>query len=228
MLRDNYLDSFDRETLQAAADVLVFFGYRVYLSPLIDNGKLLHVKGYRAAFKKRARLVTQQVAELADSGLPLVSCETVTRLMFEQEYRQILGHDIGIQIHSIEAFVRQALRQQEKPPRVSSQQAVSLLPHCMEQTAARDAAQNWAKIFQQLAIPFSSQSLGCCGMSGQFGHEVENRQLSETIYQLLWKPTLEDSAEVMLASGFSCRCQGKNHGRPLLHPVVYLRQILRA
>jgi FAD/FMN-containing dehydrogenase/Fe-S oxidoreductase len=226
LLRDNYLDSFDRQTLQAAADVLNFFGYKVYLSPLIDNGKLLHVKGYRNEFKKRALATVQQVTGLAETGLPLISCETVTRLMFDKEYPQILEQKFDITVHSIEAFLLKALHLLKQKPTLTEQRAVTLLPHCMEQTTARDAAENWSGIFTQLDIPFHSQPLGCCGMSGQFGHEVENQELSEKIYQLRWKPTLESAKRVMLASGFSCRCQGENHNQALLHPVVYLKQLL--
>jgi hypothetical protein len=54
---------------------------------------------------------------------------------------------------------------------------------------------------------------------------VENVDLSDRIFTLAWQPALESldpSQSVILATGFSCRCQLKNHDWPVSHPVEYL------
>ncbi|MCK4707877.1 MAG: FAD-binding oxidoreductase [Gammaproteobacteria bacterium] len=226
LLRDNYLQSFDRQTLQASCDVLQKLGYQVYLSEVIHNGKLLHVKGYRSEFKKQAQSVMDIIQSYADTGLPLISLETVTRLMFDMEYAEILQQNNKLKIHSIESFLLQALQQKKHIPDVKNQQQVTLLPHCMEQTTAKESSLDWQAVFEKLGIPLKIINAGCCGMSGLFGHELENNQLSDNIFDLYWKPTLQASQKTILASGFSCRCQTKNHHHTSIHPVVHLSQIL--
>jgi len=51
----------------------------------------------------------------------------------------------------------------------------------MEQTADKQSFANWQKIFENLAIPLQIKISGCCGMSGLFGHESENKILAEKI-----------------------------------------------
>lgn len=226
LLRDNYIQSFDHQTLQACCDVLQKLGYQVYLSENIHNGKLLHVKGYRKNFKQLAHKVLTQVNQLGETGFPLISIETVTRLMFDMEYPDILRQKKQTNIHSIESFLLQVLQKRKHAPEVKNHHPVTLLPHCMEQTSAKESSQNWKTVFERLGIPLKVINAGCCGMSGLFGHEVENSKLSDDIFKLYWNPTLESAQGVMLASGFSCRCQSKNHRQHTIHPIVHLANIL--
>jgi Fe-S oxidoreductase len=50
--------------------------------------------------------------------------------------------------------------------------------------------------------------------------------MSESIFSLRWKTVAENNNNVLLATGFSCRCQLKNHGHRVLHPVQYLTGLL--
>ncbi len=227
LLRDNYMQSFDRKTLQSCINVLIKFGYRVYLSEIICNGKLLHVKGYRNEFKQQSMKVLQQIEPLADTGLPLVSVETVSRLMFDKEYPEILQQKNTIKVHSIESFLLNILQQTEQHPLVKNNAAVTLLPHCMEQTTAKESSQQWQAIYKKLGVPLKVINAGCCGMSGMFGHEQENTQLSEDIFNLAWRPALNSMDGTLLASGFSCRCQIENHQTSSIHPLVHLSALLQ-
>lgn len=227
ILRDNYMQSFDQQTLQASYDVFQKLGYQVYLSKVIHNGKLLHVKGYRKEFKQQAKKVLKHIIALSETGLPLISIETVTRLMFDMEYPDILQQKNTIKLHSIESFLLTILQQNTKTPEVKKHHPVTLLPHCMEQTSAKESSQNWKAVFEKLGIPLMVINAGCCGMSGLFGHEAQNNQISDDIFNLFWKPTLDSTQGVLLASGFSCRCQSKNHRLDTLHPIVHLAEMLK-
>ena len=202
-------------------------GFQVYLSEIIHNGKLLHVKGYREEFKKQAKKIISTITELHQTGLPLISTETVTRLMLDMEYADILQHKNKLKIHSFESFIANFFQPADDMPASSISQPVTLLPHCMEQTSAKESSQHWQKIFEKVGVPVKVINAGCCGMSGLFGHEVVNNQLSENIFNLVWKPTLELTPGILLASGFSCRCQSKNHQFKTMHPAVLLAELFQ-
>ncbi|MBC8211883.1 MAG: FAD-binding oxidoreductase [Gammaproteobacteria bacterium] len=226
LMRDNYLHSFERASLQACCNILHRLGVKVYLSPLIRNAKLLHVKGYRKQFGEQAANVCEQLQQLASLGLPLLSIETVTRLMADMEYAEILQRKSSFHIQSIESYLSLLLRDKSELPALA--QTVTLLPHCMEQTHARQSALEWQTVFRQMGIKLQVKNAGCCGMSGLFGHEVEHHQLSDRIFQLAWEPALQAGNSVFLASGFSCRCQTHYHQFDTQHPLVYLDQLLQS
>ncbi len=140
------------------------------------------MKGFRNEFKKQSNKVLQQLKPLADTGLPLISIETVTRLMFDMEYAEISQLDNTIKVHSIESFLLTTLQQSTQLPVLKSSQQVTLLPHCMEQTTAKESSQQWQALYEKLGLPLTIINAGCCGMSGLFGHEQENSpQLYEGI-----------------------------------------------
>lgn len=230
VLRDNYMQSFDQQTLLACCQLLKTLGYQVYVSDIIHNAKVLHVKGLRKAFKKQAHRVIRKIQQLEQTGLPLVSTETVMRLMFESEYAGIEPDSKNIKIHSIESFLLSILQKAQHLPEVNNNQAMHLYPHCQEQTSAKESSQTWREIFKIMGIQLDVINAGCCGMSGMFGHEVENEQLCEAIFNLSWKPSLQSSQQLhpesTLVSGFSCRCQCHNHNISAMHPAQYLVSVL--
>ena len=97
----------------------------------------------------------------------------------------------------------------------------------MEQTQAKQSSVDWQRVYQKMGIKLKVKNAGCCGMSGIFGHEVNNRAISNQIFNLLWKPVLETQNEVFLVSGFSCRCQAGIHDYTTQHPAVYLDTLLQ-
>ncbi|MEB0164926.1 hypothetical protein QN360_18695, partial [Glaciimonas sp. CA11.2] len=63
------------------------------------------------------------------------------------------------------------------------------------------------------------------GMAGTYGHEAKKRSISETIYGQSWGPIVraQKKDEVLLATGYSCRCQAKLiDGIEIQHPVTAL------
>lgn len=224
LLRDNYLHSFDGKTIEAACRVLQQIGYRVYVSQPIRNGKLLYVKGFRQLFNRQAQQVIEQTKHLAATGKPLLSIETMTRLMFEQEYPSMLNQADNIQVQSIESFLVANLDRLQQIS-AKSDQAVTLLPHCMEQTQVQESGQQWKEIFAASNIDCEVIDAGCCGMSGLFGHEQKNNRMSDDIFALQWDQVAKQKKNTtLLASGYSCRCQLKNHHVSAIHPVQYLLQ----
>ncbi len=221
LLRDNYLDALDRPTLLAAADLLQRLGITVHASPPLMSGKLLHVKGWRKAFRRQAEACLDRLDALAASGLPLISCESVIRLMIDRDYPRVLPGRTPPRVQSLEGFL-DAWLQRHPPPRLRAARPLRLLPHCSEQTGARDSIAAWRSVFRHFGLELETVEAGCCGMSGLFGHERDNRPLSERIFSQGWAPLLEDREADWLASGFSCRCQCHQQGHGTRHPAQLL------
>lgn len=229
VLCDNYLDYFDRPVLQSSCKLLSKLGYAVFLSQPVANGKLLHVKGYRELFKQQAQQVLLDVSTLAQTGATLLSLETVSRLMFDMEFPQVLGQQNKLNILSIESFLSQNLPHDKTCPVLNVAERVTLLPHCLEQTTARESSAQWQQVFSRLGLQLEVINAGCCGMSGIFGHEVEQQKLSQDIFNLSWHPKLQQLKQPqhsLLATGFSCRCQLKHYDYEVMHPVEYLHKLL--
>jgi Fe-S oxidoreductase len=96
----------------------------------------------------------------------------------------------------------------------------------MEQTADKQSAQDWQTIFKRLGLSLKTREAGCCGMAGLFGHERENRKLSDDIFNLNWQGLASSHPGEVLTSGFSCRCQLHNHKISNQHPLMLLNKII--
>ncbi len=231
LLPDSFNTNFGSEVLLAAYDLLGRLGFTVLLAPVLDNGKALHVRGYRTEFKRLADRHVEQMQQLAATGLPLVSVEVVTRLMHEKEYAEILQAPPDYRVWSIESWLAQQIKaghlnavSVRKLPEADKQDYL-LLSHCMEQSADRQSAQDWQVVFEFLGLSLTTRFAGCCGMAGLFGHESENQQMSKGIFNLNWQRIADNHSGKLLASGFSCRAQLERRGFQVQHPLMLLSEI---
>jgi Fe-S oxidoreductase len=234
LLPDSFNASYSAEVLLAAHDLLGKFGYKVLFAPVLGNGKALHVKGFRDEFKRQALSHVEATKRLAKTGLPLISVEVVTRLLHQKEYAEVLGQAPDYTIWSVESWI--ATQIGEARPDLKAHQPTSdlakpgkeylLLPHCMEQTADKQSAQDWQTIFSHLGLSLNIQSAGCCGMAGLFGHERENQKLCDDIFKLNWQDIASSHPGELLSSGYSCRCQLQHHKIPNQHPLTLLNKLL--
>jgi len=234
LLPDSFNASFSVEVLLSAHDLLTKLGYEVLFAPILDNGKALQVKGFRDEFKRQAAVHVAAMQRLADTGLPLISIEVVTRLMHQKEYAEILKQPPDYQVWSIENWLASQIAENRLNPEADQPTAhpekqeieYLLLPHCMEQTADKQSAQDWQTIFKHLGLKLSTRAAGCCGMAGLFGHEAENRGLSDDIFKLNWQGIATSHPGTILSSGFSCRCQLQKHKFSSQHPLTLLNNCL--
>ena len=246
LIPDTFTASYESKLVLAAYELLTKLDYRVLIAPVVDNGKALHVKGFRVQFKQVAKQHVSMLERLGKSGLPLISLEVVTRLMHQKEYAEILKKQPSYHVWSIESWLINELKeQQETKKRVNRVKKLSnngrnnvfkpykqhykpifkLLPHCMEQTLEKQSYVDWQLLFETFNSELKTEIAGCCGMSGLFGHEKENQSLAEKIYQQSWNQQTKGSTR-LLATGFSCRCQLRNHGQLVKHPIEALNQLL--
>lgn len=229
LIPDTFTASYESKLVLAAYELLTKLECRVLIAPVIDNGKALHVKGFRDQFKQVARLHVSMLESLGKSGLPLISLEVVTRLMHQKEYAEILKKQPDYHVWSIESWLVKELKESnyvQKLANKSNNNRFKLLPHCMEQTLEKQSCADWQSLFEAFNLKLKTEVAGCCGMSGLFGHEKENQLLAEKIYQQSWNHQTKGSSS-LLATGFSCRCQLRNHGQLVKHPIEALNQLLK-
>lgn len=229
LLEDLFTASFDGLSVEAAEALLVRLGYRVSRRAARPNGKALQVLGLLRPFRRIAEARLAEVDALAEGGMPVLTLDAATGLMFADDYAKAAGRAPKAPVLSLEQFLATELEAGRlKPPVPATAKTLTLLSHCTERAARPLAPKQWQAIFAAFGIALETPAAGCCGMAGMFGHEKEHKTLSETLFRMSWQPIL-DRAEpnAVLASGFSCRCQTERFGgfRPR-HPAEALLEAI--
>lgn len=222
LLRDSFLSTFDGRVHDAACGVLRHLGYEVASSPIWSNGKAEHVLGMRERFASKARRAQAMRRRIGSSGVPMVSLDAATGLLFEQEYQEFAPQASPPRVMPIEQFLSDAIEAGHIRGRAAEPgPGYRVHLHCTERTSRPEAADRWHSVMAHFGMPATVPRLGCCGMAGMFGHEVEHAGMSARIFDLSWRAGVEQAdPDRVLATGFSCRCQTKRLAgfRPP-HPV---------
>lgn len=253
---DTYTSVFNADLIEDTARVLLLLGKTPVWINHVRVGKAEHVKGFIDSFTATARKSAELLQHIHETyGFPMIGLDAATTLCFRDEYLQVLTDqergDFSVQLLSewmqqpeilreLSAFVQDS---EDNPDgRGSSEpRRYNLLPHCTEQTAIPEVKSHWKAIFDAAGFDLKSSETGCCGMAGTFGHELDNRALSKKIYDLHWRPIIDDVVsnetdsgkvtvpeQVLLATGFSCRCQVKRESaQNIMHPVQALLKALQ-
>ena len=224
LLRDSFVASFDGAVEAAAVRLLEKLGYAVTLSPVWINGKAAQVLGMPEHFRRAAQRAQALRVRLGATGIPLVSLDAATGLLFEQEYQAVAPLDGAPAVLSFEQFLIAEIEAGHIARRQPSTGLEwRILLHCTERTARPETGARWQRIFAHFGIPAVVPALGCCGMAGMFGHEAEHAGLSRQIFDLSWARETEGGEAAIAITGFSCRCQVKRFAgvRPP-HPVEIL------
>ncbi|WP_420587495.1 FAD-binding and (Fe-S)-binding domain-containing protein [Ruegeria sp.] len=222
LVEDFFLGTFDGAVLDAAAEALESLGFTVQRSGVLATGKPGYTIGHRKAFSRAGRKTLNKLAEFERSGAMLVSVEPAFTSMFKHEFSEITQELPAVQ--PIEEFLTNALKgrtaQKADPaPEVS----FSLFTHCSENSAGTASQEAWQRVFGHFGIKVTGQKTGCCGMAGTFGHEAQNLEVSEKLFDLSWREKLANQPENVLVTGFSCRCQtARFTGASPKHPLQVL------
>ena len=218
LLADVFTSILDPATVEKAADVLTSVGYTVEMSPFVPSGKFDHVKGRRTAFAKQAARQAELVHAITASGAIAVAIEPATALLHHEEYPAVVADYPATQVrHLVDVLQSRAARL-----RRSEQQTVTLLGHCTERATRPGSTAAWRDVLEAIGYEVATPSTGCCGMAGIFGHEADNRAMSEDIWNLSWASAIESPGTVA-ATGYSCRSQSQRMaGKELPHPIHLL------
>ncbi|MCF6807304.1 FAD-binding oxidoreductase [Thiotrichales bacterium 19S9-12] len=226
LVQDAFSSFYDVDVALNIYDALTKLGFDVYVLPFKPSGKSLHVKGFLTKFKQLALKNSSFYHEIAKTGVPLVGVEPTLTLCYRDEYVKTLGKDkVNFEIKLPQEFLLENIHQIKKDSlAVLSDKPYYLFSHCSERSVVLTSAQQWQQLFEHFGAKLEVIELGCCGMAGTYGHELENKADSHKIYQNSWQKRINslDKSRI-LATGFSCRSQVKRFSYfEIKHPLSIL------
>ncbi|PVZ72297.1 D-2-hydroxyglutarate dehydrogenase YdiJ [Pelagibaculum spongiae] len=222
LIQDPYTSWYDAEVVLASYDLLSALGYRVLVPSLLSNGKALHVRGFLKAFKKQAKTTVKELEKLARHNLPMVGVDPAATLVFRQEYKEVTGEQQNYQVLLLQEYLASQIGQFKD--QFQGDKKYVLMGHCTEKTSIQTSAKMWQSVFEAAGLTLVTESSGCCGMAGVYGHEAAHEQDSTNLYHQSWGKKIRlYRPEQVLATGYSCRSQVKyQDGFKPLHPVQAL------
>ncbi|WP_028470835.1 D-2-hydroxyglutarate dehydrogenase YdiJ [Neptunomonas japonica] len=229
IVQDAFTSFFETQLVLDIIDLLNELGFTVMVAPFMPNGKPLHVHGFMQAFEKAANKNASMLRALGQTGVPLIGIDPSMTLTYRQEYAQVA--DRLPTVNLIQEWL--ATQQEVIVTKASKLPAHSykLMAHCTEKTSAAASIKLWQQIYAALGQTLEVQTVGCCGMSGTYGHEAENLETSKTIYDLSWRDVVnaDENQGKLVASGYSCRSQVKRmDDQHIPHPAQALLDLVRA
>lgn len=226
VVQDGFTRYFDTPVFLDWLRLLHRLGVTVYVLPYFVNGKPLHVYGFRKRFARLCEKNEVLLAGAAASGLPLIGLDPAMTLVFRQEYLYDPEHPPARRVLLPQEWLSGYLSD-HSPSCSGSDAHYYLAAHCTEHTQLPQSGSQWQQIFAAFGLTLNPLATGCCGMAGGYGHEAEHVASSRGIYQLSWQEKVAEHADVLLATGYSCRCQVKRFsGQILRHPVQVLLERL--
>lgn len=201
LITDSFLGVFDPAPLVAASRIMGLMGFTVHATTPIVMGKALQVRGFLNAYYRVRNRTLPRLKALAETGAPLVVVEPAVLMALRQEW-PLAEH--GVEINSLEHFLH---THRENLPHTETGPPLTLLPHCTQASGDPTHTKLWQQVFAACNQDLTVEAVGCCGMAGLFGHETEHRDLSQQIFDLSWRASMQNNARKAVATGFSCRCQ---------------------
>lgn len=193
----------------------------MYIAPFSPNGKPLQVQGFLGAFNKAAIRNARQLKALSDCGVRLVGLDPAMTLVYRQEYQKVPGLEASPTVELPQEWLLDCL---DEIPASPGPTTFRLLAHCTEKTNVPASSKQWVEVFRRANLELVVEATGCCGMSGTYGHEARNQQMSRTIYgQSCQQQVARQTGGEPLATGYSCRSQVKRLAHTQLrHPIEVL------
>ncbi len=231
IVQDAFTSYFETQLVLDLFDLLTGLGFYVLMAPFKPNGKPLHVHGFMKAFERAAESNSAMLKALDKTEVPLIGIDPSMTLTYRQEYGyvipdkelpkvQLIQEWLVNQTHRLAAFNTGSL------PGAS----FKLLAHCTEKTSAAPSIKLWQEIYAAMGQKLEIEAVGCCGMSGTYGHETQNAETSREIYDLSWSEVVNapENKNKLVATGYSCRSQVKRVDQQQIpHPIQMLLTQLR-
>ncbi|MCE0492668.1 D-2-hydroxyglutarate dehydrogenase YdiJ [Vibrio salinus] len=228
VVQDPFTSYYDADVVDDFVSLVIKLGKHPIMLPFKPNGKAQHIKGFLKQFKSTASSTAEFLCEVSTLDIPMVGVDPATVLCYRDEYNEVLSESRGdFSVLNVHEWLIPRLHSFERPE-TKSVEPWYLFAHCTEKTGMPNAEKEWVEIFAHFGAQLKPVSVGCCGMAGTFGHEVDKYEMSKDIYDLSWKPNLEKlPKERCLVTGYSCRSQVKRFEKiKPKHPVQALTQLL--
>lgn len=242
IVQDPFTSFYDAQCVEKMIIVLKKLAYQPVLLPFSPNGKAQHVKGFLDRFEKTARTTSTLLNRISALNITMIGADASLVLCYRDEYSKILGKARGqFVVNTLTEWLSavsneriapllKSIETQKSTEVVKTKTNYKLLAHCTEKTALPKTESQWKDFFALFGLDLDIVPVGCCGMAGTYGHEVEQLENSKGIYDLSWSKPVQNAAKnknKILATGYSCRSQVKrfDNERPQ-HPIEAICDIL--
>ncbi|MCL1142651.1 FAD-binding and (Fe-S)-binding domain-containing protein [Shewanella gaetbuli] len=229
VVQDPFNSFYDANIVYRFIQLIEKLGFKPVLLPFKPNGKPSHIKGFLNKFAKTAQDSADFLNKIHSLGMPLVGLDPALVLCYRDEYQVALGHKRGhFEVQLANEWLMTVL---DKTPAIEQQNSAEFtwFSHCTESTAKPNTAKEWQAIFAHFGAKLHSLNLGCCGMAGTYGHELDNLERSKSLFELSWQQSIDSISDKnrILVSGYSCRSQVKRFAKfSPQHPIEGLLSLL--
>lgn len=223
IVQDAFTSFFDARVVRTVLWTLRVLGYRPLVLPFKPSGKPLQVKGFLPEFERLARRQAEYLASIQALGRPLVGIEPSVTRIYNHEYQQLSAIDRP-QVQPLEHWLVRVM--DTSASEGAGAPTHTLFQHCTVGSADTQSARDWQAVFRSVGLSLARTELGCCGMSGAYGHEQRHRDTSRTIFEQAWGPAYAASDVPPVVPGYSCRSQLRRFGQK--HPIHPIEAILKA
>lgn len=229
VVQDPFNSYYEANTVHHFIKLIEKMGFKPVLLPFKPNGKPIHIKGFLDKFAKTAKSSADFFSKVHKLNIPMVGVDPAMVLCYRDEYREVLGEGYDFDVKLVNEWLLDAIRNvNNRQQPCLDKPEFTWFSHCSESTAKPNTGNEWKQIFGYFGAQLHVVNLGCCGMAGTYGHELDNQQRSRDLFDMSWEQTLNDLPQAqILVSGYSCRSQVKRFGgfRPK-HPVEALLSLI--
>lgn len=226
IVQDPFTSFYDASVVEHLALFISKIGKTPILLPFSPNGKPQHVKGFLKEFEKTAQKTSEFLTKVAKLNMPMVGADASLVLCYRDEYIKTLGVNANnFEVFTVSEWLNHICDELPQSTINTENTEYQLLAHCSEKTAIPDTENTWENIYKRFGLNLTPVTVGCCGMAGTYGHELEHFENSKGIYELSWSTRTKDHN--ILVTGYSCRSQVKRFEkfRPK-HPIEVLANLL--
>jgi len=231
ILADVFSGVLDHKLVLATCNVVK----QLKCSPLVIlptvSGKAFITYGEVDKFTTTIKNTLDMLAPVFTANVPVIGLENSITLLYRDEYAKFIKqHQSNIKVQTLAELVADLLLANKvKLAKSQINKDYYLLAHCTEQAICPLDAKLWQQIFAKLNATCHIVNLGCCGMAGGYGHQVENIENSKKLFYKHWQSTVvkQDSRTLFMATGYSCRSQTKLLANiQLTHPIQEIDTLL--
>ncbi|OOH91465.1 hypothetical protein BMT54_02160 [Pasteurellaceae bacterium 15-036681] len=229
VVQDPFTSFYDAKVVTDFVELCQKLGFKPIVLPFNPTGKAQHVKGFLHKFAKTARNQADFLSRVAKLGIPMVGVDPALTLIYREEYKDILKTECGdFKVLLAHEWLISQLGKIGKKSAETDRLPWYLFSHCSESTALPNSSKEWQQIFSHFGEKLVSETTGCCGMAGTFGHETQHLAMSKAIYAQSWQTKLNGKdLNRCLATGYSCRSQVKRMEHQVIkHPIQALLEIM--
>jgi FAD/FMN-containing dehydrogenase/Fe-S oxidoreductase len=230
LFADTFNRAFERETIDAAARVLVAGGYRVHFArpangsrPLCCGRTFLSIGRVDQARLEAERTIAA-LAPFVERGAPILGLEPSCLFTFRDEIPAMIASESAKRVAGRALLLEEFLAREAAAGRLDLPLApvggrALLHGHCHQKAfGVLAASENVLRLVPGLTVETVESS--CCGMAGAFGYDAETIEISRAMGELSLLPAVRAAAldTWIVADGTSCRHQIKDGtGREAQH-----------